>query len=267
MDKKISKPVKVLAIVAAVITLVLVNLMIFAAPHYESAHVYSSEPTRPDWFSGYAIDSTNPRTENMTPTIIYYIENDSFQLQDPEKWSKPLFVGNYFSKDISNPELYEDLWYTPDISVEGNNLSINYSAYNGAGIDCGKALYNVTFTVVRINISTGYYHEEVAGEIPVEDIEVTDLLAGEYKEYRVTGELFRPEPGEVFELILTIYLPSFFTDGNNETYTMSEICDNCDECDIENIPREYVYFVLKASDAPDIPKITCENGYMCPDVP
>ena len=123
----------------------------------------------------------------------------------------------------------------------------------------------MTLTVVKVNLSTGYYQEEVAGVIPVEDIEVTDLPAGEYGEYRVTTELFRPEPGEVFELILNVYLPAYFIDSNNETHTMSEICKNCDQCDIENIPREIVYFVLKASDAPDIPKITCENSYMCPD--
>lgn len=266
MDIKISKPVKVLIIIAAVITLVLINLMIFAAPQYESAHVYSSEPSRLDWFSGYAIDSTNPRTENMTPTIIYYIENDSFQLQEPEKWSKPLFVGNIFSNDISDPELYEDLWHTPDISVEGNNLSIDFSTYNNAGVDCRKAVYNVTLTLVRINLTAGYDAED-AGEIPVKDIEVTDLPAGECREYRITAELFKPKPGELFELDLRIHSPVEFIDNNNKTYTMSEICDNCDQCDIENVPREIVYFVLKANDAPDIPKITCENSYMCPDVP
>lgn len=269
MDKKISKPVKVLVIVAVVITLVLVNLMIFAAPHYQSAPVYSSEPTRLNWFSGYSLYSTYTRSSDpdfISPTIVYYSEKDTFQLQNQEKWSKPLFVGNLFSDNISDPEMYEDLWHTPDISINGNNLSIDYSAYNGAGADCRRAVYSVTLTLFRINLTSGYDADD-AGEIPVEDIEVTDLPAGEYREYRVTAELFKPKPGEIFELDLRIHSPVEFIDNNNETYTMSEICENCDQCDIENPQKEIVHFILKASDAPDIPKITCENSYMCPDYP
>ncbi|MDD4127034.1 MAG: hypothetical protein PHV39_05040 [Methanomicrobium sp.] len=267
MDKKISNPVKVLAIVAAVITLVLVNLMIFAAPQYESNYVFSVEESRLDWFSGFGMYSTYPRSpdpELVSPTVVYYSENDTFQLQNPEKWCESIYVGDYFSSDLSSPELYEDLWHTPDISIDGNNLSFDYSVYNGAGIDCQKALYNVTLTVIKVNLSTDYYQEEVAGEIPVEDIEVTDLSAGEYREYRITADLFKPKPGEIYELVLKIYSPAYFIDYNDTKITMSEICN---KCEMDRIPRNTIYFVLKASDAPDIPKITCENGYMCPDVP
>ena len=251
MDTKISKPVKVIAISAAIIILVLVNLIVFMAPQNEQTYVYSIEDTLVKWMSGSAFPALSIYHDDPLhhpPKIVYFRNNSTFQLQNPERWQEPVYIGRRISKEVTRPKTYNDLWHVPNVSVDGNTLSYDFSAYNGAGIDCKHAVYNVTLSVFKVNVSTGKYREEYIAELPVDDLEVNNLPASESRIYRISAELIEPKPDEIYRLMFRIYCPNYFTDYNDEQKMMEDICMRCD-----GIRYDSSDFFLFGEDAPAIP--------------
>ena len=256
MDTKISKPVKVIAISAAIIVLVLVNLIVFMTPHSQSGHVYSLDVK---WLGGYSIPPfsiNSPDPPYQPPKIVYFSNNSTYQVKDYEKWQEPVYKIYHRSKDVKSPKLLSDLLHVPNISVDRNILNDDFTAYNGAGIDCKHAVYNVTLSAFKVNVSTGKYRENYVAELPVNNIEVNNLPATESGIYRITAELIEPKTDEIYHMMFRIDIPRYFTDNNDKRIMMEDICFECD-------PNSEAYitddFYIYGEDAPEIPTMTYDN--------
>ena len=254
MDTKISKPVKVIAISAAIIVLVLVNLIVFMPPQYQSSNLISLDEI---WLAGYSVPPfsiNSPDPPYQPPKIVYFSNNSTYLVKDYEKWQEPVYKIYNRDKEVTIPKL-NYLWrHVPNISVYGNTLSYDFSAYNGAGIDCKHAVYNVTLSVFKVNLSTGKYRDEYIADLPVNNIEVTNLPATETGLYRVTAELIEPKPDEIYRLMFRIDIPHYFTDNNDKRIMKEDICFECD-------PNMYSTddFYIYGEDAPEIPTMAYDN--------
>ena len=250
VDTTISKPVKVVAISAAIIVLVLVNLIVFMVPQHEQYNVISIEDSMPNWILAetFTLGSMySPDPAHHPPKVLYFSDDNRFQLLNPEIGQKPIDPAFRNGKGV-NGQKCDDLWYAPNLSVEGNKLSFDYFVYNRAGIDCRQALLNITLSILKVNLSTGKYNEDYITEIPVEDLEITDLPVKEIKKYRMTTELIKPEIDEIYVLRYRFNWPAYFTDYNNEKIMMKDFCIKCNSLD--GLNKDIYIF---GEDAPAIP--------------
>ena len=258
MDTKISKPVKIIAISAAIIVLVLVNLIVFMAPQYEQYESNQLISLDEIWLGGYSVPPfsiNSPDPPYQPPKIVYFSNNRTYLVKDYEKWQEPVYKIYNRDKEVTIPKLNYMWRHVPNISVDGNILGYDLSAYNGAGIDCKHAVYNVTLSVFQVNLSTGKYRDEYIADLPVNNIEVTNLPATETGLYRVTAELIEPKPDEIYRLMFRIYAPGYFTDYNDNRIMMKDICFECNPNSSYFTNDFYIY----GEDAPEIPTMTYDN--------
>ena len=255
MDSKITKALAVIVISVAIVVFVYMIITIPLMLQHQCVRVTPSNVITANWMGGNTIPSDfaayYPNPKDHPPELVYFSDNDTYQLQNPERWQEPFYIGYRMSNNVKRPKVYDDLWYVPNISVDGNKLSFDYSVYNGAKIDCGHAVYDVEMSVYRINLSEGFFNSEYVTEIPVEDLEVTDIPATETRIYRITADLIQPEKDEIYTVMISIRWPDHFTDKNHKTVKLTDLCRDCSSNGIGNV----VYISVCGEDAPEIPTI------------
>ena len=259
MNTTISKKAKLLVLAAAIMTSVMMYVILFVPPPVQSAYYYMDEEMMQQWMGGYSLPEdlsvTWSAPEDRPPEIVYFSDNDTFQLRNPEIWQNPVYIGYRMSKKDIRPREYDDIWYNANVSVEGNRLSYDYTVYNGAGIDCRHAVYNVTLSVSKVNTSVKYIDEEFIAYLPVEDIEVNNLAAAESRKYRINADLIKPEKDEIYKLTFTVNWPGYFTDYKNKKRLREDICTKCNPHNM-NQPSSNIGFYIYGEDAPSYPQRT-----------
>ncbi len=202
---------------------------------------------RVNWILPFGLDHEYSGPPYEKPVIIYDEVEGTWQIQDEERWNRAIFVGDRYSNNMSDPE---DIWYTPDIAVEGNNLSIDFFVWNGAGEDCASADLNMTTQAENLNNVTGSLE---GPELPVYTTEayISNLSAGESGEVRVTAKLLEPGPKKILQLRITLFAPYTFTTKNDTSRTYGSA----------RLPRSSAIFVIKTKDAPElVPGLTMRAG-------
>ncbi|MBP2133872.1 hypothetical protein J2128_001826 [Methanomicrobium sp. W14] len=255
MSLKLSGQVKWFVVISAVITIVLVNILILTA---QDNNQYNSEPlSRPEWFAPYGLIIEDE--DVIFPVITYDNTSGSFIVVNQEKCNIPVYVENLFSKDLSDPDNRENLWYTPNISIKNNKLGIDYLIYDGTGVDCGYAEFNVTLKAYEIKSNCIDAGNVITGpDIDYDDgltvytgrINVSDLKNGEYREYRIISDLFMPNSKKSYLLELTVHSPEEFTDTGNIFHKIEDLCP---ECESYSYQKSDVNLILNASDGFNMP--------------
>lgn len=181
---------------------------------------------------------------NANPVIVYDSENKSiWQVQDTDQWSKEIFVGDYLNSNQSSPE---NLWYSPDIAIEGNNISLDFFVWNRAGYNCNSAFLNLTTEYEYLNEVSGSPEGEIQSGIPSR-LSIRNLSDGDFTEVRGTTILPKPSPEKILRLTITLMAPDNITSENGTFYVD----------DRDRLPRGTAIFVIKSRDAPDlVPKPT-----------
>ncbi|MBP5082811.1 MAG: hypothetical protein J6104_01065, partial [Methanomicrobium sp.] len=105
-------------------------------------------------------------------------------------------------------------------------------------------LYDVKLSVYKHNLSRGFDTEYIT-EIPVRDIEVSNISAGESRVYTITAELFEPEKSDIYRLIFGITWPDQITDNNNNQIKIEDVFTEFKP----NIPQNDVIIYLYGEDA------------------
>ncbi len=260
MEKKITKALAVIVISVAIVVFV---YMIFAIPvllQHQCVRVTPANMITANWMGGDTIPSDFamffPNPEDHPPEIVYFSDNNTYQLQNPERWQEPFYIGYRMSNNVKRPKVYDDLWYIPNISVDGNKLSFDYSVYNGAKIDCGHAVYDVGMSVYRINFSEESFNMEYVTEIPGEGLEVTDIPATESRIYRITADLIQPEKDEIYDVTIHINWPNQFTDKNHKTVKLTDLCRDCSPNSLGNV----IEVCIHGEEAPKFPTMNASRS-------
>lgn len=198
---------------AAVLLLVAANLAIFAA--FPPGHQHVQEPLkRVNWMmpSGPGFEYRGPYE---SPVIVYDGTNETWQLQNTTAWSQTLSLGDRYSLDPARPE---DIRYTPDITIEGDKISLDFFIRNLAGEDCARADLAVTTGVERLNATTGSPEGDILPGAAT-TLSINDLAAGEWREVRVTADLPQPGPEEILYLTIDLAAPYTITTPNDTPIT------------------------------------------------
>ena len=194
--------------IGAVLLLAAANLTILAAFPPGQQHV--QEPVkRVNWIlpSGPGFDYRGPYE---SPVIVYDGMNETWHLQNAAAWSRTILLGDRYSLDPAHPE---DIQYTPDISVEGGAVSLDFLVRNLAGEDCARADLAVTTGTTTLNIATGSLEGDILPGAAT-TLLIGDLAADEWREVRVTADLPRPGPEEVLYLMIGLAAPYTITTPN-----------------------------------------------------
>lgn len=162
----------------------------------------------------------------------------TWQIQNMDRLNNAIVIEDRDSNNQSSPGGY---LYTPDVAIDGRNISLDFLVWNGAGENCASAVLNMTTDYEILNEETG--SPEGPSYTGVEtQVHIRNLSTGESREVRVTADL--PEHGPEKKLRLTITLKSpdaFMTNtGIIRTY------------DPHRLPRGTATFVLKSKDAPEL---------------
>jgi len=173
------------------------------------------------------------------PVIVYDPENKStWQVQDIDRWNRAIFVEDRINSNLSSPE---NLWYSPDIAIEGNNISLDFFVRNRAGYKCNSAFLNLTTEYEYLNEVSG----SPEGEIQSGDssqLNIRNLSEGESTEVRVTAILPQPAPKKILRLRITLMPPDIIISENGTSH----------EYDRDRLPRGTAVFVIKSRAAPDL---------------
>jgi len=256
---------------ALLVVLVAANLSILTA--FPPGQQHAQEPLkRVNWILPFGT-GFEYRGPYGSPVIVYDRENGTWRMQDGAVWNRALFLGDRCSDDPSHPE---DIWYTPDITVEGDRLSLDVLVWNGAGEDCARADLTMTTGIESLNTATGSLEGPASSSVPAA-VPGGDLAAGDWREVRVTADLPRPEPEEVLFLTITLIAPYTFTtpDGTTLTFELhrvtviesSSVSSGGDQIGTDRdynrarLPRASATFVVQGMDAPAlIPPPTVTAG-------
>lgn len=157
-------------------------------PHYNVTALTVYEPDVdliPMVLSDYANSTANtmPTFRSGFHDIIYDQYNGTWEMRYKDKFSQA-----YYPKSYSN---YTSIAYTPDASISGNNISIDFGLYNTMGVDLSEI--NLTIDV-RLTTKTNESYDE-AVLINRSSMLIHDLKDGEYREIRVTERLEKPTTG------------------------------------------------------------------------
>ena len=214
------------------------NYFIISEFNLRSNHV--QETLKIDrWIMPFSLDYVNP--DCKFPVIIYDEDKGgSWQIQDEDKWNRAINIGDRYSPNMSHPE---EMWYTPDITVEGNNLSIDFIVWNTAGKDCESAILNMTVWTENLNETTGY-PEGGAVSFITKEVRIDNISAGKSDEVRIVTELFKPGKEEIRRLTIKMRAPYTFTGKNSTSCTYYS--------NPGGLPSGTVIFILKGKDAPEL---------------
>lgn len=227
-----------LALIGTIILIFSANYFIVSEFNLKSNHM--QETLKIDrWIMPFSLDYGNPDYE--LPAIIYDEDKGgSWQIQDEDKWNRAINIGDRYSPNMSHPE---EMWYTPDITVEGNNLSIDFFVWNTAGKDCESAILNMTSRTQNLNETTGYPEGGTVSFI-TKEVRIDNISAGKSDEVRIVTELLKPGKEEIRRLTIKMRAPYTFTGKNSTSCTYYS--------NPEGIPRGVVEFILKGKDAPEL---------------
>lgn len=227
-----------LALIATIILIFSANYFIISEFNLRSNHV--QETLKIDrWIMPFSLDYVNP--DCKFPVIIYDEDKGgSWQIQDEDKWNRAINIGDRYSPNMSHPE---EMWYTPDITVEGNNLSIDFIVWNTAGKDCESAILNMTVWTENLNETTGY-PEGGAVSFITKEVRIDNISAGKSDEVRIVTELFKPGKEEIRRLTIKMRAPYTFTGKNSTSCTYYS--------NPGGLPSGTVIFILKGKDAPEL---------------
>lgn len=191
------------------------------------------------WIIPFSLGNGGPNYE--LPVIIYDEDKGgSWQIQDEDRWNTATDVGDHFSTNMSHPEV---IWYTPDIAVEGNNLSIDFFVFNRAENDCESAILNMTSRTIDLNKTTGS-PGGLFESVITKDVHIGNIPSGKSDEVRVTTELLKPGKEEIRCLTIKMRAPYTFTGKNSTSYTYYS--------NPGGIPRGAVKFIIKGKEAPEL---------------
>jgi hypothetical protein len=225
-----------LTLIAAIIILFSINYTLLVV--LPTAHEHPREQLKmTEWIlpSG---PETFGRDPYESPVIVYDNENKSiWQVQDIDRWNKAIFVGDHINSNLSSPE---NLWYSPDIAIEGNNISLDFFVWNGAGYNCNSAFLNLTTEYEDLNNVSGSPEGEIQPGIPSR-LNIRNLSEGESTEVRVTTSLPQPGLDKILRLTITLMAPDIITSENGTTHVY----------DRDSLPRGTAVFVIKSRDAAD----------------
>ncbi|WP_292519159.1 hypothetical protein [Methanoculleus sp.] len=197
----------------AVLILAAANLAILAAFPPGQQHV--QEPLkRADWVLPFG-PGFEYRDPYESPVIVYDGVDETWHLRNAAAWDRTIFLGDRYSLDPAHPE---DIRYAPDIAIESDRISLDFFTRNLAGEDCARADLAVTTGVERLNATTGSPEGDILPGA-VTTLPIDDLAAGEWREVRVTADLPRPGPEEVFYLTIDLAAPYTLTTPNGTPVT------------------------------------------------
>lgn len=227
-----------MALIATIILIFSANYFIISEFNLKSNHV--QEPLKTHrWIMPFSLDYVNPDYE--LPAIIYDEDKGgSWQIQDEDKWNRAINIGDRYSPNMSHPE---EMWYTPDITVEGNNLSIDFIVWNTAEKDCESAILNMTVWTENLNETTGYPEGGTVSFI-TKEVRIDNISAGKSDEVRIVTELLKPGKEEIRRLTIKMRAPYTFTGKNNTSCTYYS--------NPGGLPSGTVIFILKGKDAPEL---------------
>jgi len=182
-------------------TIVLVNLaVLYVFPTKPSE--YAVKPIRTVSFLIDDIDDNIPLYGNFHD-VIYYSNNRTWILLEKEEYNKEFDKKYYISTDK-----YESYSYSPDLTINGSNISFNFGIRNMMEVD----IFEVPLTIETIVLKKdGDLISTKQGIIIL-----NDLKNGEYKEVRVTAELIEPAENETIQetIILTTHLEIKASNGS-----------------------------------------------------
>jgi hypothetical protein len=226
------------ALIATIILIISANYFIVSEFNLKSNHV--QEPLKIiRWIMPFSLDYGNP--DYKFPVIIYDEDKGgSWHIRDEDKWNRAINIGDRYSPNMSHPE---DMWYTPDITVEGNNLSIDFIVWNTAGKDCESAILNMTSWTENLNETTGYPERDTVSFI-TKEVRIDNISAGKSDEVRIVTELLKPEKEEIRRLTIKMRAPYTFTGKNSTSCTYYS--------NHGRPPSGDVKFILKGKDAPEL---------------
>lgn len=177
--------------------------------------------------------------EYVDPVIIYNKENgETWQIRDKDRLNNAIVIEDRNSNNQSSPV---DTLYTPNVTIEGNNISLDFLVWNGAGEDCASAGLNMTTSYENLNPETGSSDGPTYNGAATR-VYIYNLSVGESAEVRVTTEIPEPAPGKTIRLRITLMSPDAFMTktGTLRTY------------DPHRLPRGEATFIIKAKDAPEL---------------
>lgn len=200
MDVKIG--FKLIIVILAVI--VLVNLVIFCLFPINSP-VHTVKPIKSISFYIDDVDDNIPGSAE----IIYYPNNATWELQEKETYNQRIDKKVYQSRD--NYEIYS---YSPNVTIEGSNISFNFGIKNNMGTD----ILEVPLTV-ETRISTKF-----GKNIPPtqKTIILNNLKDGEYREIRLSAELIKPPENETLRQVIILTTPVEVTALNGSVVTQNQ---------------------------------------------
>jgi hypothetical protein len=187
-----------------------------------------------------ATEHTMPTFRSGFHDIIYDQASDTWEMRYKDKFSQAYYPGSY-----SNDTLIR---YTPDASISGNDISIDFGLYNTMGVDLSEV--NLTIDI-RLTTKTNESYDEVV-LINRSSILIHDLKDGEYREVRVTGQLEKPTAGYADYMIewITLRTPESMVAYNGtivkQKFWKINTNGSIDECPMEdnNLPRGDAEFVI-----------------------
>lgn len=194
--------------IGVVLLLAAANLAILAAFPPGQQHV--QEPVkRVDWILPFG-PGFEYRGPYESPVIAYDGANETWHLRNVTAYNRTINLGDRYSLDPAHPE---DIRYTPDVAIEGGQVSLDFFIRNLAGEDCARADLAMTTGTTTLNTTTG----SPEGNIPpgaATTLPIDDLAAGEWREVRVTADLPRPGQEEVLYLTIDLTAPYTLTTPN-----------------------------------------------------
>ena len=191
-------------IIVILAAIVLVNIVIFRLFPINSP-VYTVKPLKSISFYIDDVDDNIPSPAE----IIYYSKNGTWELQDKETYNEKIDKKVYRSRD--NYEIYS---YSPNVTIEGSNISFNFGIKNNMGTD----ILEVPLTVeTRISMKFGK-------NIPPtqKTIILNNLKDGEYREIRLSAELIKPPENETLREVIILTTPIEVTALNGSVVTQNQ---------------------------------------------
>ena len=224
------------AIIASIILILSIFFLIpLVSP---SGHEHQKEPIHMTyWILSSGLERGPYAFEH--PVINYDKENGgTWQIRDKDRLNNAIVIED---RNSNNQSSRVDTLYTPDVAIDGNNISLDFLIWNGAGEDCASAVLNMTTDYVTLNEKTGS-PEGPSFTGAATQMHILNLSSGESAEVRVTVDLPKPDPEKILRLTITLESPDAFMTktGTLRTY------------DPHRLPQGTAMFVVKEKDAPEL---------------
>lgn len=212
MDSKI----KFKIILVVLIAIILVNLVIL--------HSFPTTPPihaiKPVKGISFFIDDVDDNIHNfgIPPEIIYYPNNETWILQEKEKYNKKIEKVDYIYPEAS--KIYYS--YSPNITIEGSNINFNFGIRNNMEVDVLEVPLTIEIHIkkTRSSMIEGTLDEEIS--TTEKNIILNNFKDGEYREVRVTVDLIKPTENETFDEIIIIRTPPNIVSSNRSVVWQNE---------------------------------------------